>query len=158
MDLTLEGALLFSHRFDTEIEIDATPAQVWAVLTDFVRYGEWNPFMVSSQGSATVGTRLVNVMRDASGSDMTFRPTVTVVRPERELRWLGRLGLPGLFDGEHWFTIEEIAAGRVRLRQGEDFGGMLVPFLRGKLERGTLPQFHAMNRALAERVAQHRAA
>ena len=37
---------------------------------------------------------------------MTFKPTVLAVHPERELRWLGRFILPGLFDGEHSFRIE----------------------------------------------------
>ncbi len=31
----------------------------------------------------------------------TFRPTVLVAEPNRELRWLGRLFMPGPFDGEH---------------------------------------------------------
>jgi hypothetical protein len=29
----------------TEIEIAASATTVWAVLTDFPRYGEWNPFL-----------------------------------------------------------------------------------------------------------------
>jgi hypothetical protein len=61
--------------------------------------------------------------------------------------------VPGIFDGAHFFTIKPLAAGGSRLRQGENFSGLLVPLLKGKLERGTLPQFHAMNAALAARVA-----
>ena len=30
----------------TEIQIEAGPAEVWAVLTDFARYADWNPFLV----------------------------------------------------------------------------------------------------------------
>jgi hypothetical protein len=30
-----------------------------------------------------------------------FKPKVLSVRPERELRWLGRLFVRGVFDGEH---------------------------------------------------------
>jgi len=37
---------------------------------------------------------------------MTFRPTILKAEPNRELRWLGHLLVPGLFDGEHIFTIE----------------------------------------------------
>jgi hypothetical protein len=85
------------------------------------------------------------------GRGMTFRPTVLTVEPNRELRWLGRLLLPGLFDGEHSFRLEPLATGRVRLVQAERFTGLLVPILGGMLgntERG----FQAMNQALKERA------
>lgn len=37
---------------------------------------------------------------------MTFHPVVLVAVQERELRWLGRLLIPGLFDGEHTFQLD----------------------------------------------------
>jgi hypothetical protein len=37
---------------------------------------------------------------------MTFTPKVTHVEPDRRLAWLGRLGIPGVFDGAHSFTHE----------------------------------------------------
>ena len=45
---------------------------------------------------------------------MTFKPRVLNAEPERELRWLGHLLVPGLFDGEHSFTIEPLQENRVR--------------------------------------------
>ena len=57
---------------------------------------------------------------------MTFKPTVLRVEPERELRWLGRLLLPGLFDGDHIFHIEPLAQTRSRFTQAERFSGILV--------------------------------
>jgi hypothetical protein len=148
---------MFTLKFDTSIDIAATRDQVWAVLTDFANYGQWNPFMVSAVGAAVAGTRMTNTISDASGSKMTFRPTITKAEPGRELRWMGRLGMPGVFDGEHWFTIEPLSTGGSRLRQGENFSGLLVPLLTGKLRRGTLPQFHAMNAALANRIGAEQA-
>ena len=58
---------------------------------------------------------------------MTFRPTVLKVEPNREFRWLGHLLFPGLFDGEHIFTIEPLGEGHVRFTQREVFTGLLVP-------------------------------
>ena len=49
---------------------------------------------------------------------MTMHPTVPVAEPGRELRWLGRLGLPGVFDGEHRFEIHETEPGRGRSSRG----------------------------------------
>lgn len=82
-----------------------------------------------------------------------FTPEVLVADPGRELRWIGQLWSWGFFDGEHSFVIDEIALGRVRLTQSEVFRGVLVPFLAGSLHENTQPQFAAMNKALAERVA-----
>lgn len=138
--------------FDTSVDIGATPEQVWAVLADRAAYPEWNPFIVRSTGELAEGATIENVMRDADGTQRTFTPTLLVVRPGRELRWLGRFWLPGLFSGEHAFVIEPRPGGGVTLRHTERFRGLLVPLLARTLRRGTLPQFHAMNAALAERV------
>ena len=43
---------------DLRSEIDASPEDVWQVLTDFDAYPEWNPFIRSIQGNPEVGSRL----------------------------------------------------------------------------------------------------
>ncbi|NKZ08549.1 SRPBCC domain-containing protein [Actinomadura latina] len=137
------------------IEIDATPEQVWTVLSDLPAYPQWNPFIVSSSGRLEKGATLRNVMRD-SGGDTTFTPTVLEAAPGRELRWIGKIGPGGIFDGEHRFLIEPITPGRVRLTQSERFTGVLIPFFQNQLTDRTLPQFQAMNKALAQRVSATR--
>ncbi len=88
---------------------------------------------------------------------MTMRPTVLVAEPGRELRWLGRLLVPGLFDGEHRFTIEERepGSGDVQCRKSAS-AACSCPFLRKMIEVDTLATFHAVNEALARRVAELR--
>ena len=136
----------------TEIEIDAPPERVWAVLIDFEKFPDWNPFIRRIHGNALVGSRL-DVLLGASGTrPMRFRPTVKVVVPHRELRWLGRLGLPWLFDGEHIFQIEPLGSTRVRFIQTERFRGLLVPLLARSLNRDARRGFEEMNRALRARV------
>ena len=61
-------------------------------------------------------------------------PNVLVADPNWELRRLGRLWLSGLFDGEHSFSIEPLADGRVRIIRREQFKGLLVPFLSKMLD------------------------
>jgi hypothetical protein len=82
---------------------------------------------------------------------MTFKPTVLEAEPQRELRWLGDLFLPRLFDGEHSLRIEPIGGDRVRFVQAERFLGALVPLLGGTLE-ATRRGFEAMNEALKRRA------
>jgi len=137
----------------TEIEIDARPERVWAVLIDFEKFPDWNPFIRSIRGNVQVGSRL-DVLLGASGTRaMRFRPIVKAVVPNRELRWLGRLGLPRLFDGEHIFQIEPLGPIRSRFVQRERFRGLFVPLLARSLNRDARRGFEEMNRALRERVA-----
>src|SRR3989475_3821555 len=137
----------------TEVEIDAPAERVWAVLLDFERFPDWNPFIRRVRGDAQVGSRL-DVLLGASGTRaMRFRPTVKAVVPNRELRWLGRLGLPRLFDGEHIFQIEPLGPMRSRFVQRERFRGLFVPLLARRLNRDARPGFEGMNPALRERGA-----
>jgi hypothetical protein len=148
--------MAFHNEIHSEATIEASADEVWAVLSDFDSYGEWNPGMQSVQGEAVAGTRLTIRFALNGGRTMTMRPTVLVAEPGRELRWLGRLVMPGLLDGEHWFTIEERELGRVTFRQDERFRGLLVPFLRKMIEVDTLATFHEVNEAVARRVAELR--
>jgi len=141
------------YPLQASIQIAATPQQVWAVLTDLPGYSRWNPFIVSARGDVRVGAALTNRMHDATG-DTTFTPTVLIAAPGRELRWIGRVGPGGIFDGTHTFTIKQIGPGRVLFTQREDFTGVAIPFFEHRLHADTLPQFRAMNAALARQAAQ----
>ncbi len=141
-------------EFRTEIDIDAPAERVWEALTDFAAFPEWNPFIRSIRGPLQEGGRL-DVVLGASGTKaMAFRPTVKRVVPNREFRWLGRVGLPGLFDGEHIFELEPAGPDRVRFVQREVFRGLFVPFLARSLDRDARRGFEEMNRALRARVTE----
>jgi hypothetical protein len=140
------------HELRTEIEIEATPERVWSILLDFPSHPEWNPFVRSIKGAAKVGDRLTVSIQPQGGKGMTFRPMVAVVAPHQELRWIGRFLLPGIFDGEHYFQIEQLAPQRVRFIHGEKFSGVLVPFAKSSLNGGTKAGFIAMNEALKVRA------
>ena len=139
------------YTLEATIEIQATPQQVWAVLTDTAAYPDWNPFIISSSGKIQAGATLTNVMHDATGNT-TFTPTVLVAEPGHELRWVGRFPPGGIFTGEHTFTITQVRPGVVLFTQREDFTGVAVPFYEHWLHADTLPMFKAMNAALAHRV------
>jgi hypothetical protein len=134
-----------------EIEIDAPPDRVWAVLTDFDSYPEWNPFVKRISGRAETGAKLEVRVVPPGKRGMGFKPTVTAAEPRRELAWLGRVLAPGIFDGDHHFELEELSGGRTRFVQREVFKGVLAPVLGGTL-KNTLEGFRQMNQALKRRV------
>jgi hypothetical protein len=135
----------------TSIQIDASPGAVWAVLSDLPAYPGWNPFIREASGELAPGKRLDLRMQPQGGRAMRFRPTVLSAEPGRELRWRGRVLVPGLFDGEHRFAIEPTPGGS-RLVQEERFTGVLVPLLARGLRTRTLPAFELMNEAVKARA------
>ena len=141
-------------RLQADIEIQATPERVWEVLTDFGAYAGWNPFMIHAAGQAAVGSQLEVRMRPPGRRPTTFRPQVLEAEPGRRLRWLGRVLVPGVFDGEHSFTIRPAGPGRVNLSQDERFRGILAPVLLRFIAEPTLQGFRQMNQALKDRAEQ----
>ncbi len=144
--------MALTEELRAEVEIDATPDQVWETLTAFEASPSWNPFIVSIQGEPKVGAKLKVRLEPPGGRGITLRPTVTTAEPGRVFAWLGRFGIPGVFDGAHRFELEPLGEGRTRFVQSEHFRGVLVPLLRRSLRTHTLAGFEAMNRALADRV------
>ena len=135
----------------TTIDINAPPARVWEILTDFPRYPEWNTFLRTMRGRPAVGEHLR--MFIVSGRQrMPFRTRVLVADPGRELRWIGHLVIPGLFDGEHSFTLEPIDNTGTHFHQDEEFHGILIPLLRRTLQTDALRSFEEMNAALKARA------
>jgi hypothetical protein len=143
-----------AKQLHADIEIEASPDRVWEVLTDLDAYSHWNPFIVEAAGQAATGHRLRLRMRLPGRRPMSFRPEVLEAEPGRRLRWLGRVLVPGLFDGEHSFTIRPVGPGRVRLAQHEEFRGLLAPLLLRLIAKPTLAGFQAMNQALKEQAEQ----
>jgi hypothetical protein len=132
----------------TEIQINAPPERVWRLLTDFASYPQWNPFIRRAVGKPEKGEHLEVYLQPEGAKGMTFRPRVLTAEPGRELRWLGHLLIPGLFDGEHIFIIEPLVTGGVRFIQREIFTGLFVPLFAHRLDTETRRGLEDMNHAL----------
>jgi hypothetical protein len=135
----------------TETQINAPPERVWDVLTDFVSYPEWNPFIISIEGSLVEGSRLQVRLQPPGARGINMQPTILAMVPRQELKWLGHFLVPGVFDGEHHFLVSHLDDGSTRFTQEEHFKGVLVP-LTGNLLRKTEAGFEQMNQALKERT------
>jgi len=140
------------HQIVTQIDIAASPERVWSILTDFPAYPQWNPFIHAISGAAKPGEKLRVAIQPEGRRAMAFRPRVLKAANQQELRWLGRLGIPGLFDGEHYFQLTTIGNGHTRFTQGEQFSGILVGVFLSSMEAATKAGFQAMNQALKNRA------
>ena len=126
--------------------------QVWAVLSDFRRYSEWNPLNVSAEGEAVAGAKVPMTFIDPGHPGKTLRQTVhiTAAEPCRTLEWVG--SYPLLFTGRHFFDLHDREDG-TQLTHGEAVSGLIPAFWskhRVELQRQA---YEACNTALARRLA-----
>lgn len=138
-----------ARKIETSVSIAAPPSRVWSVLMDFGAYPSWNPFILSLSGEQRLGGKLEAVIAPQGLKPQTFRPVVVEFVPERVFCWRGTLPIPGLFTGEHRFSLEPERTG-TRFTQSEAFSGLLVPFV-GSVLAATERGFRAMNEELKAR-------
>lgn len=135
----------------TEIGILAPAERVWEILLATDTWAEWNPF-AKFAGRVAPGERVTVTLTPPGKSAMTLRPAIVKLEPGREFRWLGSLGMPGLFDGEHGFRVVPEDVGRCRFEHFETFRGLLVTPVMWMAGRSTREGFESMNRALKARA------
>ena len=143
-----------SRLIKTETLIMAPAERVWAEMTDFASFPDWNPFVRKAEGRLQPGERLKIQLQFDHGLKMTLRPRVTVVEPNRELRWLATLGRPGVFDVDRAFQITPHDGG-VRFVMSEVCTGWLTPVMfAANLEAQIYRGYDAYNEALRRRVEE----
>jgi hypothetical protein len=147
---TLLNTTIMAKEIKTKIVIKATPQTIWAILTDFQKYPEWNPFIKSITGEAVVGKKITAKIIPPGTKGGTFHPKVLAFTANKEFRWLGHFLFPGLFDGEHKFELIDNGDGTTTFIQSEKFGGILVGLFKKMLDDNTVDGFNQMNRKLKE--------
>lgn len=136
---------------DASIEIDAPAARVWEIVADTPRYPAWNPLVTSIAGDVREGADVKVTVQAPGRAPVTFAARVLRLEPGRELRWRGRWFLPGLFDGDHSLSVEDLGSGRSRFRTREEVTGLFLPLL-GKAMRQSQAGFELLCRAVKERA------
>ncbi len=142
-----------TEQIYTEILINASPKKVWDILTDFENYPEWNSFITSLTGKVAVGNTITVRILPPNGNGVKFKPVVLAYEPEKEIRWLGKFFIKGVFDGEHQFKLIDNKNGTTTFIQSERFSGFLLPLLKNNLNN-TKVGFEEMNLELKEVAEQ----
>ncbi|HKQ21663.1 MAG TPA: SRPBCC domain-containing protein [Nitrososphaeraceae archaeon] len=137
---------------ETSIVIDSTPEKVWGILTKFEEYELWNPFMTKVIGSATLNSKIEVNINTISGKKRTYYPIITRCETNKELRWKGKSFLPGVFDGERIFILENSNDDKILFYHKEIFSGLGVRLVGNKLDESLRESFVTMNEALKVRA------
>lgn len=138
------------HVIETHETIDASPEQVWEVISDLEGFEKWNPVIVSVEGRAVVGENIAFRMVLPGGGKSRHEPKIIEATPHQALRWEGTVGAAFLARAVHEFLLRPVEGG-TSLTQKETFTGLLVPLVKGTLKR-TEEGFNEMNRALKVHV------
>jgi hypothetical protein len=126
------------HQIENSIFIAAPPSKVWAIMTDFASYPQWNTFITSivfpgvPQSEVTVGTSSIITVAPTApgGKPAEYHNTMLVFSPGREMRWWGTMVHAAIFRAEHWCQLEADTVDGVegtRFTQGEKLTGLLIP-------------------------------
>jgi hypothetical protein len=138
----------------TEIEIESSPLTAWKVLTDFSGYNKWNPVIVRITGLPRLGQRLEITLKTHSGKSRTYRPVITKVEENIELRWKGSSSIPGFLNGERIFTFNRITSNTIRLTHLEVFSGLGAILSGSRLMEDVRLNLAEMNIAFKKKVEQ----
>lgn len=136
--------------FSTTIAIDASPEQVWGILTAGEQWTAWNTTVSRLEGRIEPGGRVKVWVKANPGR--AFPLKVVEFEAPRRMVWSG--GMPfGLFKGERTYTLAPRAGGGTQFGMTEQFTGPLAPLI-GKSIPDLQPAFEEFARCLKQRAEQ----
>jgi hypothetical protein len=136
----------------TEIELYSCVSAAWKVLTDFSAFRTWNPVIIQIIGEARLGEKLKISVRTSKGKNRIYRPTITKLEENHELRWKGKSFIPGFLNGERIFIFQEISRDHIRLLHSELFSGFGTIIAGRRLIEDVESNLQQMNSAFKKRV------
>ena len=119
----------FRMRCTVSTSIAAAPEKVWSLLTDAPNYMKWNSTLTSLEGSISLGGVVRMTVPESPGR--IFKVKVSEFEPNRAMVW--RDGFAPLFQGVRTFTLEQRGADSTFFTMSEEFSGLMLPLIAGKL-------------------------
>lgn len=119
----------FRLEYAVAINVRATPARIWKLLTTAADVPRWNSTVTSLEGEVALGQRLA--LRVPIAPERTFKPKVTELIPEQRMVWSD--GAAPMFKGARTFTLTPREDGTTDFRMVEVFSGLMLPMIGGSL-------------------------
>ena len=137
-----------SHRkIYTDILIDASPDQVWSVLTDTASYKNWAAFLVDIQGEIKDGEKITVVFQINPEKEKftTIEHTISVT-DGKEFFWAEK-GPGGIRDNHH-FKVESADDAKTKFVQSDEIMKGMTWLMGGNLSKMYADGYQAFNRKL----------
>ena len=119
----------FRQDCSVRCDIQATPEQIWSLLTDARRFTAWNSTVTSLEGTIAQGEKLA--LKVTLDPKRTFTPKVTKLEPGQEMQWSD--GFAPMFKGVRTFTLTRKGNGVTEFAMAEVFSGLMLPMIRKSL-------------------------
>lgn len=129
-----------------EIIINASPEEVWDVLTDTENYKDWNPVMELIEGSLEEGSLVKYRFTQDEQNVMEIPSSVKKVVPNELLNQGG--GMPVFLTFNHKYILEKVSEG-TKVTIHEDYAGFYVNFWNPEPVEAA---YGRLNEALKQRV------
>jgi uncharacterized protein YndB with AHSA1/START domain len=109
---------IFSRQTSVEIDIDAQPARVWALLSDLEGWTKWTSTIVELRGKLAIGERIQ--LRSSLAPERLFNLKIKVLEQSKKLVW-------GDVLGSREYTLTSNSRGGTRFSMVEIIGGPIFP-------------------------------
>ena len=135
------------HRLGLPVPAEA----IWAVISDFNHWSEWNPLYPRAEGVLRIGAPLSLDLALPGQAVRQIKPVILDWVPNDQIHW--RLSLAGgLVKTIRYLEIEKLSETGCIFANGEVFDGPLGPFAARQMGASIRAGFKAMGEAVKERV------
>ena len=118
----------FSLACRVNVNVRASAARIWALLTDAQAYPRWNSTVARIEGEIREGATLrVHV----PGTDRTFTPRVSNMVDCERMTWTG--GFMPVFKGVRTFELRSNGDNSVEFIMAERFSGLMLLLVKQSL-------------------------
>jgi hypothetical protein len=148
-----------SKSVRAEVDIDAPIEQVWRILNDIDRYGEWNPFTPKVETTLRIGDPIHLQVR-LVGERLTQRVEWITRNEPYTLGWEMKLGARCVLHAERVQVLTAIDESRTHYMTEDTFTGWLRSLVVGvfgkAMERGFRDCGLGLKKAAESRPAERR--
>ncbi len=136
--------------YESGSTINASPAAIWAVLTDAAGYTAWDSGVERVTGRIAPGEKITVVSKANPGR--SFPVKVAEFVPGQRMVWSGGMPL-GLFKGVRTYTLTPAGQNATKFSMREEYTGPMLPMIwRSMPDLG--PSFQQFANGLKARAEQ----
>ncbi|MEV0293100.1 SRPBCC domain-containing protein [Nocardia sp. NPDC050710] len=129
---------------DAAVYIDAPADLVWQVITDFPRYGEWNPFVPECKSSLVPGEPIDMLVNVSGSGPRKQREWIRSHTPGRELSYSMKPVPLGTLHSLRSHTVTPVNDNRTRYESHFELNGWFHPVVAAVLGTNLRRGFEGM--------------